>query len=192
MSEKLLPEEKARKKINILLKSAGWNIVSRDEYSPGVSAVAIEEGILKGNLEADYLLFLEGKKSGFGQQSIDLFVIHFPVSGKEKILFDCHSAEQIVFLKDKSYLSCAIGGEFLLLHFGDVLSVYEDGSLVGLVQSTNQIEERGLSASAFSDDKEQAFFGKGKGDVFQYVLSFITGEIRFKKVVYFKHNQSNL
>ena len=64
MSEKLLPEEKARKKINILLKSAGWNIVSRDEYSPGVSAVAIEEGILKGNLEADYLLFLEGKAIG--------------------------------------------------------------------------------------------------------------------------------
>lgn len=64
MSEKLLPEEKARKKINILLKSAGWNIVSRDEYSPGVSAVAVEEGILKGNLEADYLLFLEGKAIG--------------------------------------------------------------------------------------------------------------------------------
>ena len=64
MSENLLPEEKARKKIDMLLKKAGWSIVPRDQYSPGVSAVAIEEGILKGNLEADYLLFLEGKAIG--------------------------------------------------------------------------------------------------------------------------------
>ena len=64
MSENLLPEEKARKKIDMLLKKAGWRIVPRDQYSPGVSAVAIEEGILKGNLEADYLLFLEGKAIG--------------------------------------------------------------------------------------------------------------------------------
>ena len=64
MSDNLLPEEKARKKIDMLLKKAGWSIVPRDQYSPGVSAVAIEEGILKGNLEADYLLFLEGKAIG--------------------------------------------------------------------------------------------------------------------------------
>ena len=64
MSENLLPEEKARKKIDMLLKKAGWSIVPRDQYSPGVSAVAIEEGLLKGNLEADYLLFLEGKAIG--------------------------------------------------------------------------------------------------------------------------------
>ena len=56
MSENLLPEEKARKKIDMLLKKAGGSIVPRDQYSPGVSAVAIEEGLLKGNLEADYLL----------------------------------------------------------------------------------------------------------------------------------------
>ena len=64
MSDNLLPEEKARKKIDMLLKKAGWSIVPRDQYSPGVSAVAIEEGLLKGNLEADYLLFLEGKAIG--------------------------------------------------------------------------------------------------------------------------------
>ena len=64
MPDSLLPEEKARKKIDALLKKAGWKIVSREEYSPGMSAVAIEEGLLKGNLEADYLLFLEGKAIG--------------------------------------------------------------------------------------------------------------------------------
>ena len=55
MPDSLLPEEKARKKFDALLKKAGWKIVSREEYSPGMSAVAIEEGLLKGNLEADYL-----------------------------------------------------------------------------------------------------------------------------------------
>jgi type I restriction enzyme R subunit len=58
------PEEKAREIINRMLNEAGWEIVKRDDYSPGISAVAIEEGLLKGNLEADYLLFLNGKAIG--------------------------------------------------------------------------------------------------------------------------------
>ena len=60
----LLPEQKARLKIDKLFRDAGWEIVPRDEFSPAVSAVAIEEGLLQGNLEADYLLFLEGKAVG--------------------------------------------------------------------------------------------------------------------------------
>ena len=54
----LLPEQSARVKIDSMLLDAGWEIVPRDGYTPGVSAVAIEEGLLQGNLEADYLLFL--------------------------------------------------------------------------------------------------------------------------------------
>ncbi len=60
----LLPEQSARVKIDSLLRDAGWEIVPRNGYTPGVSAVAIEEGLLQGNLEADYLLFLEGKAIG--------------------------------------------------------------------------------------------------------------------------------
>lgn len=60
----LLPEEKARKKIDKMLSDAGWKVVTRNEYSSGLSAVAVEEGLLQGNLEADYLLFLEGKAVG--------------------------------------------------------------------------------------------------------------------------------
>ncbi|MDL2326995.1 DEAD/DEAH box helicase family protein, partial [Bacteroidales bacterium OttesenSCG-928-A14] len=60
----MTPEEKAREIINRMLNEAGWEIVKRDDYSPGISAVAIEEGLLKGNLEADYLLFLNGKAIG--------------------------------------------------------------------------------------------------------------------------------
>ncbi len=60
----MTPEEQARQKIDFVLKEAGWQIVSRDDYSPHLSAVAVEEGLLKGNLEADYLLFLDGKAIG--------------------------------------------------------------------------------------------------------------------------------
>lgn len=58
------PEEKARKKIDAMFSSAGWSVVPRGDYSPVISAVAIEEGLLKGGLEADYLLFLDGKAIG--------------------------------------------------------------------------------------------------------------------------------
>lgn len=58
------PEQKSREKINHLLVDAGWSVVDREHYSPTVSAVAIEEGLLQGNLEADYLLFLDGKAIG--------------------------------------------------------------------------------------------------------------------------------
>lgn len=61
---KMTPEQKAREIINRMLNESGWEIVNRDNYSPKLSAVAIEEGILKGNLEADYLLFINGKAIG--------------------------------------------------------------------------------------------------------------------------------
>lgn len=64
MQQTVTPEALARKKIDDMLKKAGWIVVSRKEYSPCISAAAIEEGLLKGNLEADYLLFLEGKAIG--------------------------------------------------------------------------------------------------------------------------------
>jgi type I restriction enzyme R subunit len=47
-----------------MLDDAGWKIVDRKDYSPSVSAIAVREGLLKGNKEADYLLFLDGKAIG--------------------------------------------------------------------------------------------------------------------------------
>lgn len=58
------PEEKARQIIDRIFDEAGWAVVNRDHYSPAITAVAVEEGLLKGNLEADYLLFLNGKAVG--------------------------------------------------------------------------------------------------------------------------------
>jgi len=56
----MLPEEKARIKIDEQLNDAGWDIVSRDEYVPGY-AMAIKEALMQGNKESDYLLFIDGK-----------------------------------------------------------------------------------------------------------------------------------
>lgn len=56
----LLPEEKARVKIDRQLTNAGWDIVSRDEYVPR-SASAVKEALMQGNTESDYLLFVDDK-----------------------------------------------------------------------------------------------------------------------------------
>ena len=60
----MTPEEKARVKIDGWFADAGWKVVNRNEYEPTATAVAIREGLLEGNLEADYLLFVGGKAVG--------------------------------------------------------------------------------------------------------------------------------
>jgi type I restriction enzyme R subunit len=60
----LTPEQKARVKIDKMFDAAGWKVVNREDYSPSITAVAIREGLLKGNLEADYFLFINGKAVG--------------------------------------------------------------------------------------------------------------------------------
>ena len=56
----MLPEEKAREKIDKQLINAGWDIVSREEYVPK-SASAVKEALMVGNKESDYLLFVDDK-----------------------------------------------------------------------------------------------------------------------------------
>ena len=56
----MLPEERAREKIDKLLSNAGWDIVSRDEYIP-MSTAAVKEALMQGNTESDYLLFIDNK-----------------------------------------------------------------------------------------------------------------------------------
>ena len=58
------PEEKARVKIDQMFEDAGWKVVDRDFYSPTITAAAIREGLLEGNHEADYFLFINGKAVG--------------------------------------------------------------------------------------------------------------------------------
>lgn len=56
----MLPEEKARIKIDKQLRNVGWDIVSRNEYLPN-STTAVKEALMLGNTESDYLLFVDGK-----------------------------------------------------------------------------------------------------------------------------------
>lgn len=56
----MLPEERARVKIDKQLRDAGWDIVSRSEYVPNTTA-AVKEALMRGNTESDYLLFVEDK-----------------------------------------------------------------------------------------------------------------------------------
>lgn len=56
----MLPEEKARVKIDKQLTEAGWDIVARDEYIP-FNASAVKEALMQGNKESDYLLFVDDK-----------------------------------------------------------------------------------------------------------------------------------
>lgn len=60
----MTPEEKARLKIDRMFRDAGWDVIDREEYSAGMTAAAIREGLLKGHKEADYFLFLNGKAVG--------------------------------------------------------------------------------------------------------------------------------
>ena len=60
----MTPEEKARVKIDQMFDEAGWMVVDRDFYSPTITAAAIREGLLEGNREADYFLFINGKAVG--------------------------------------------------------------------------------------------------------------------------------
>lgn len=55
------PEERARQWIDSKLEEAGWQVIDRQEYVSGMHAVAIREALMKNNLEADYLLMLNGK-----------------------------------------------------------------------------------------------------------------------------------
>ena len=60
----LLPEQKAREKIDRMLQDAGWTVVSRKERTDRINSIAVKEELLIGNLEADYYLYLDGKAIG--------------------------------------------------------------------------------------------------------------------------------
>ena len=60
----LTPEEQARVLIDEMLTAAGWAVVQRSEYKDVPYAQAVTEALTKGNNEADYLLFLDGKAIG--------------------------------------------------------------------------------------------------------------------------------
>lgn len=95
----MTPEEKARVKIDQWFADAGWKVVNRDEYEPTISAVAIREGLLKGNLEADYFLFINGKAVGVLEAKREEINISSNIVSEQAITYaksvpDCYQAWQ--------------------------------------------------------------------------------------------------
>lgn len=95
----MTPEEKARVKIDRWFADAGWKVVNRDEYEPIISAVAIREGLLKGNLEADYFLFINGKAVGVLEAKREEIIISSNIVSEQAITYaksvpDCYQAWQ--------------------------------------------------------------------------------------------------
>ncbi|MFI3297924.1 MAG: DEAD/DEAH box helicase family protein [bacterium] len=76
----MLPEEKARTYIDRMFEDAGWDVVSRNDYTTSTSAVAVAEGIMQEHKEADYLLFLDGKAIGILEAKAE----HVPLEDKVK------------------------------------------------------------------------------------------------------------
>ena len=93
------PEEKARLKIDQWLTDAGWKVIDRDEFEADSSAVAVREGLLKGNKEADYFLFINGKAVGVleaKREEIDVTtsIVCEQVEGYARLIPSYYSAYQ--------------------------------------------------------------------------------------------------
>lgn len=58
------PEELARVQIDRKLLDAGWNVIDRNEFTDDMSAVAIRETAMTHGMEADYILFINGRAAG--------------------------------------------------------------------------------------------------------------------------------
>lgn len=87
INQQLTPEEKARKRIDEMFAEAGWKVLPRDQYSPTLSAVALEEGILQGNLEADYLLFISGKAVGVLEAKREEINVDTPIVEEQAVKY---------------------------------------------------------------------------------------------------------
>ena len=75
------PEQKARKKIDKLLRHAGWDVQDREQmtlFDPNKPGVAVREAHLQTGF-ADYLLFVAGKALGV----IEAKKVGLPLSGVE-------------------------------------------------------------------------------------------------------------
>lgn len=81
----MLPEELARVKIDKQLNSAGWDIVSREDYVPNTS-LAVKEALMKGGNESDYLLFVDNKAIAVVEAKREENSLGAEVGNKQKIM----------------------------------------------------------------------------------------------------------
>ena len=108
------PEELARVWIDNKLEESGWLIVNRDEYRPGMPAVAIREFLLKGQHEADYVLMLNGKVAAVLEAKRGEIRLDAPeliaqaegyTKGKEKVLSASDISEALLCFRNVAALA---------------------------------------------------------------------------------------
>lgn len=110
----LKPEERARKKIDEQLDDAGWHICDRNHFTSEHNAVALTEGLLNGNLEADYLLFLDGRIVGVieaKRSNVDLE----RVAGQQAISYTYEVPEEYPVWDAKRFIVILANGEKMLI-----------------------------------------------------------------------------
>ena len=90
----MLPEEKARVKIDKQLRNAGWDIVDRNEYLPN-STSAVKEALMGGNTESDYLLFIDV------YETVGNVIPVWPGANVHRGQFCCYDCPDIYFNNEK-------------------------------------------------------------------------------------------
>ena len=125
------PEEKARVKIDQWLTEAGWKVINRDEFEADSTAVAVREGLLKGNKEADYFLFINGKAVGVleaKREEVDVrdSIVCEQVEGYARSVPSFYTAYQ----KPLPFIYTSNGKEFYYRDFRREDSTYEPISLM--------------------------------------------------------------
>ena len=98
----MTPEEKARVKIDQMFEDAGQKVVDRDFNTPTLTAAAIREGLLEGNREADYFLFINGMAVGVleakrNERKWMLLLIKF-ANKQTSMLVVCQNATQPILV----------------------------------------------------------------------------------------------
>ena len=121
----MTPEEKARVKIDQMFEEAGWQVVYRDFYSPTITAAAIREGLLNGNREADYFLFINGKAIGVLEAKRAKVDVTSTKVCEQTYMYargvpDCYQVEKPLAFDPRGRVALTPSGEIVLTLLGEI------------------------------------------------------------------------
>ena len=104
------------------------------------------------------------------QQSGDcLFVLGFALQlqSQSDVVLDRELVENVILLEDKADERISIAVEIALRERFTASSLYDDFPVGGRVQAAADVEQSGLTATAFPEQEYHTRFGEGKGNVIQ-------------------------
>ena len=91
------------------------------------------------------------------------------VEGEDDVLVDRQLVDEVVVLKDKADVRVAVIAEIPLLKAGEIVAVHLDPSAREIVQTADEIEQGGFSASALSQNEDEPRVGQGQVHVLERV-----------------------